>query len=263
MASEGDPTDKSEPLFNPELIRESPFRIPYIFRAGDEYKFENLYLPNGWSKRVVELGGQVPDTDFQVDKALKLHDGELICEPDKAIVERDDQTHVITKVIVPTKSIGTSQLILRRGTYWAENVRSVEVAAAMLSFVSHELSFFYATEYQHYTGWQFPSLFIPKRNLDINKEVLNEFAREEFLNDAHNIVGQFGETYLKLDFDEKNGIPSSISIIPSAGLYFAEYDKDSYHYFGHNINNPTQAAILHAIVSKFINELLDDQEEGL
>jgi hypothetical protein len=257
-ANESDPSGKNEPLFNPELIQESPFRIPSICRAGDEYKFENLYLPNGWSKRVVELGGQVPDTDFQVNKALKLHDGEFICEPDKAIVERDEETRVVTKITIPTKHIGISELVLRRGTYWAKNVRSVEVAAAMLSFVSHELSFSYAPEYQHYTGWQFPSLFIPKRYLDINKKVLNEFGQEDFLHDAYNIVGQFGETYLKLDFNEKNGIPSSISIIPSAGLYFAEYDKDTYHYFGHNINNPTQAAILHAIVSKFINELLEE-----
>jgi hypothetical protein len=267
--NEGDPSGKTEPSFNPEAIRERPFRVPSIDRMGDEYRFSNLYIPNGWTEHVTELGGSVPVKKTQVSDYLRVFDYEgLIYNPDSSSVIFDTETGVVRTITIPTLHIGESHVMLQYGMYRASNLHSLTVAAAVLSFVSNHLYFSYPKPFQHDVdsldgaSRRFPRIGIPKQYLDSEKTIVKDYENEHFTEVAHNIAGQFGEKVRKIDFDEKTGLLTYVDVGLANNLFLLTNEAENgwYYYVRNNNHTIYQTVALHAIVAEFVNTVMEKQE---
>jgi hypothetical protein len=252
---EADDGFSQDVLVSPETCKGLPFRIPFLRRERAQFTFPGLYLPIGWQDHIDQLKKE--NTPDRCKKAL-----EGICRgyhpfSNSVNVRVDEATGIITDVALETKNAGTARLEFSggiNGNYWARDVYSIDAAEALLSFMCHQLLSAYPVEFQEFSLWGATELVLPKSYIK-RENGLSESDQEDFLEESHNIAGQFGEHILDIRFNTQ-GMLLHVSVGSAVSLHLEE-NKTMYRYRDHNVDFSSQAEALHAIGATFINTIFE------
>ena len=258
---------------NPEVVWGSDFKIVQIIGlgSGQGFTFDGLNLPREWEANIPKLK--------QINPEVLTDYCQNLCEPWNFNLEKLhlDKNNVLKEVIIKNnKTQDLSHLVLseefreqERGIYVGKNINKIEPAIILQQIGCQFLrSGWYENGYaiisgnpgsMFGSGFGSDNLKIPKKTFEGTEVVTNSHYQQNFINDAHNIAGRFGENIRSIHFTPR-GILSSVDVVGDRVGYFLDLDdKRNSKFTSHNVDTPEQAAVLHNIVASHINFILQKE----
>jgi len=249
----------SEAEVNPNMVYGSEQRVMEIVGLGSGRGFElkGINLPEDWNKSI--------DILREIDRELFERSNTIICEQWgfslegivfdlnnvlKGIGIRDNKTNTVSEIFLDTIFEWGEN-----GSYTSVNLNTIESAIALQEIMINYLSFGWGENFPYSCVSRRGSrnLRIPKSVYTLDKEITNTSYQEKFYPRASNIAGRFGlDLEGEPEFDEK-GILKSVAVFGDRTWYCREEDI----YCAHNVDSVYQAAALHTIVARHINDLLE------
>lgn len=250
--------------YGPEGIGGHDFRVSSIRWNGNNFKLQNLHLPNDWEIEIPRLSETDPGaycTYLETLCRVKGLNWEL---------HLDKKTGLITEVKLNNNkeqsNVRLNMGFVGSGTYDGENIRELGTAIIYQEFLGKYLDWVTNLDISHSyicdnngEGYFSSNLCLPREIIDIEEPITNKYYQQMFELKASNIAGQFGEKLENIKFDE-NGILKTIQIDMGKDCNYS-LDSCFGKYGPHNVDTQYEAATLHGIAAEFINNLLERNSE--
>jgi len=240
-----------------------PYRVSYILGEGRGQGFEvcELHLPKDWKNAQEEIW-EFSTHDWKGFKD-QLEVTSRALGVDMPRLYFDGKSGILTHVMGGQSTLYLDNQFegINDGAYRFEKVNNIKDAILFM----HAACMF-LDQIADKSGWPrvamlgkgkgyFPeNLVVPKEAVESKEDVFWDIER--FVNRAHNIAGRLGQNIKDIKFEEK-GLLTVISTEPGDRCtYTLSGHFSQLVYSEHNVDNPWQAATLHAVAAEYINILL-------
>ena len=230
--------------------------------SGKGFEIDNANLPKGWESSSLNIEPKVFAGFYSSmceDRGLQLQ--EMSFDPNKILTEAiiRDKNNILSRLYLDNDCVRPD-----KGKYLTDNLHKIGAAVLFQDMISRYLGYCWGNKFDYgyidgldRGGYMPVDLKVPKDIFEKKDQITNAYYQNGFCNQAHNIAGRFGLELKDVNFDDR-GILHSVNVAGDSTYYsLADCGQNmNRKYVSHNVDSAEQAAVLHGIVSLYINYLL-------